>query len=190
MPETDPSDDLEALLRLAAALPPFDPARPGRPVRILSTKYDGSRHYDYRGRLVDEVPGLLRVVIEAGTPFVSYRAESAMRSSMTQLFFTDHWFNVFHNHRPIGRQGMLSYANVGTPVRLDDDTLHWVDLDLDVLQTQGRGLYVDDEDEFEEHQRRMAYPDEVIRRALEAKDQLLDLAREGGFPFDRETHLP
>jgi uncharacterized protein len=190
MRDTDPSVDLDAMLRLAASLPAFDPARPGRPIRILSTKYDGSQHYDYRGRLVDEAPGVLRVVTEVGTPFVSYRAESEMRSSMTQLFFTDHWFNVFHNHRPIGRQGMLSYANVGTPVRLEGDTLHWVDLDLDVIQTQERGLYVDDEDEFEEHQRQMAYPDEIIRRAVEAKDHLLHLAREGGFPFDRETHLP
>lgn len=180
----------EAVLRIASALPPFDPGRAGRPIRILSTKYDGSRHYDYRGRLVDEAPGVVRVVIEAGTPFVSYRAEGEIQAPMTQLFFTDLWFNVFHNHRPMGRQQMLSYANVGTPVRLEGDTLHWIDLDLDVIQTVERGLYVDDEDEFAEHQRRMAYPEEIIRRAVEAKDALLHLAHGGGFPFDREAHLP
>lgn len=176
------------------ALPPFDASRPGTPVRVLSTKYDGSRHYDYRGRLVDQGTdhgeGYLRVVVEANTPFVSYRESGVTMAPMTQIYFTDRWYNAFHNHEPIGRRGMLTYCNVGTPARLEGDTIHWIDLDLDVIQTRALGLIVDDEDEFEEHRRRMAYPDEIVRRAEAARDELLALGRSLAFPFDRESHLP
>jgi len=171
-------------------LPPFDLSQAGRSIRVLSTKYDGSPHYDYRARIIDEAPGIIRVVADEGTPFVSYRAESEFRASMTLLFFTDRWFNVYHNHRPMGRLGMLSYANVGTPARLEGDTIHWIDLDLDVIVTQEQGLIVDDEDEFQDHLVRMSYPDDVIRRAIESKDTLLRLARDHAFPFNRDSHLP
>lgn len=172
------------------ALPPFDPARRGRPVRILSSKYDGSPHYDYAGRLVDEGPGWLRVVVDGGTPYVSYREAGTVLCPMTQIDFTDRWYNAFHNHEPIGRRGMLTYCNVGTPARLEGDTIRWVDLDLDVIQTEALGLIVVDEDEFAEHQRRMAYPDDIIRRAEAARDQLMALGRALSFPFDRAAHLP
>ncbi|MCK9486896.1 MAG: DUF402 domain-containing protein [Dehalococcoidia bacterium] len=171
-------------------LPRFDASRPGEPVRILSTKYDGSRHYEYRGRLVDQGEGYLRVVVEPNTPFVSYRESGMTLARMTQIYFTDRWYNAFHNHEPVGRRAMLTYCNVGTPVRLEGDTIHWIDLDLDVIDTQAQGLIVDDEDEFADHRQRMAYPEEVVRRAEAARDELLALGRSHAFPFDRESHLP
>ncbi|MEX2372263.1 MAG: DUF402 domain-containing protein [Dehalococcoidia bacterium] len=171
-------------------LPPLDPTVEGRPVRILSTKYDGSLHYDYRARLVEETAGVLRVVSEVGTPVIGYRGEGALGCSMTQLFFTDRWYNVFHNHEPLGRRRMLSYANIGTPARLEGDTIHWVDLDVDVIQTETQGLVVVDEDEFADHRVRMGYPDDIVARVIEARDELVALGANLSFPFDRETHLP
>jgi protein associated with RNAse G/E len=173
-----------------SALPPLDHTAPGTPLRILSTKFDGSPHYEYWGRLIDQHAGVIRVITDAGTPTRSYRGEGLMRSRMTQLFFTDRWYNVFHNYEPVGRLGMHWYANVGTPARIEGDTLHWVDLDLDLMHTQVRGLFVDDEDEFAEHQVLMSYPPEVVSRVLEARDELLEAAWSGSFPFDRASHLP
>ncbi|MEX2375171.1 MAG: DUF402 domain-containing protein, partial [Dehalococcoidia bacterium] len=171
-------------------LPPLDPSTGGHPVRVLSTKYDGSQHYEYRGILLDERDGVLRIVVEEGTPLVGYRGAGAFRCSMTQLFFTDRWYNVEHNYRPIGRYGMRMYANIATPARLEGDTIHWIDLDLDVVDTESRGLYVDDEDEFAAHSVEMRYPDEVVAQALAARDEVLALARTGVFPLDRASHLP
>ncbi len=171
-------------------LPPFDAARAADRIHVHSTKYDGSPHYQYDGFLVDQGEGWLRIVVKAGTPFVSYRERGEVICDMTQIYFTDRWYNAFHNHQPLGRRGMLTYCNVGTPARLEGNTLRWVDLDLDVIQSQALGLFVDDEDEFQEHQRQMAYPPEVIRRAEAARNRLLALGRDLAFPFDREMHLP
>lgn len=171
-------------------LPPLDHAAAGTPIRILSTKYDGSLHYDYWGRLIDQHDGVIRVVTDEGTAMRGYRGDGAFRTTMTQLFFTDRWYNVFHNYAPVGRLGMHWYANIGTPARIEGDTLHWVDLDLDLMDTRDRGLFVDDEDEFAEHQVRMSYPPEVIERARAALDELLALSEDYRFPLDRDTHVP
>jgi uncharacterized protein len=171
-------------------LPPLDPSARGTPIRIASTKYDGSLHYEYWGRLIDQHGGVIRVVTDEGTPSRSYRGEGLMRAGMTQLFFTDRWYNVFHNYAPVGRLGMHWYANIGTPARIEGDTLRWVDLDLDLMHTEARGLFVDDEDEFAEHQVQMAYPREVIERAQAALDELLGLAHGLGFPLDHDSHVP
>ena len=171
-------------------LPPFDASAEGEPVRILSTKYDGSPHYDYRGRIVDRGEGYLRVVVPQGTPYTSYRAAGTTLAAMTQIYFTDRWYNTFHNHEPIGHRRMVTYCNIGTPARLEGDTIRWVDLDLDVVVTEDRGVVVVDEDEFEEHRARMRYPDEVIRHAEDARDELMALGRTLAFPLDREAHLP
>ncbi len=172
------------------ALPPLDHNAPGTPIRILSTKFDGSPHYEYWGRLIDQHGSVIRVVTSEGTPSRGYRGDGLMRTSMTQLFFTDRWYNVFHNYQPVGRLGMHWYANIGTPARIEGDTLHWVDLDLDLMDTQVRGLFVDDEDEFAEHQVLMAYPPEVIASAEAGLAELLSLAGERRFPLDHDTHVP
>jgi len=167
-----------------------DFGRAGDLIRILSTKYDGSLHNDYTGRILDRAGGLVRVFVAEGTPWVGYRGRGAVRAPMTQLFFLDRWYNLFHNHRPVGARNMLTYANVGTPATIEGDTLRWIDLDVDVIQTAEHGILVDDEDEFAEHQVLMSYPPEVVSRVLEARDELLEAAWSGSFPFDRASHLP
>lgn len=167
-------------------------------VRVLSTKFDGSHHYEQHGWLLEsagvEAGGPLRVLIEAGTELRSYRGTFPARIDFTILFWPDQdrWYNVEHNHqvlvRPDGRLSTSSYANVSTPATFDGDTVRWVDLDLDVTVRNGVVELVD-EDEFDEHRARMAYPESVIAKAREAASDLLRLATLGVTPFDRETHI-
>ncbi len=54
-----------------------------------------------------------------------------------------------------------------------------VDLDLDVVRHRHTGAAeLLDEDEFEEHQRRCAYPDEVIQRTRHSASWLMDAVTE------------
>ncbi len=161
----------------------------GRPIRVVSTKFDGSQHYAYAARLLDRTGPLLRVWVERGEPFTSYRGDGLMREGFTALFFTDRWYNLFHNLHPVGARGYLTYANVGTPVTLDGDTLRWVDLDIDIVRTVD-AVHVDDEDEFALHSQQMAYPPDVVERVLATRDELVRLAASEAFPFDRHSHLP
>lgn len=93
------------------------------------------------------------------------------------------------------------YIDVATPARWDGDVLRMVDLDLDVVRladplpesardaamVAGREadeIYVDDEDEFAEHQVAFGYPPEVVAGAQASCDRLVAAVRAGLPPYD------
>ncbi|XAS65389.1 hypothetical protein ACOM2C_00740 [Pseudarthrobacter sp. So.54] len=57
-------------------------------------------------------------------------------------------------------------------------------VDLDVIRTVDRGVYVDDEDEFAEHRIDMDYPADVVDRITAASDQLYQAVKAQQPPFD------
>ncbi|MEZ4504037.1 MAG: DUF402 domain-containing protein [Dehalococcoidia bacterium] len=165
----------------------------GEAIRVQSTKYDGSLHNDYEAFLLDapteDTP--LRLHVPAGTAIASYRGHYETSVAFTALFWPglEVWWNVYHNHAPVGRRGFISYANVSTPASFDGETVRWVDLDLDVVVLPDR-VVLDDEDEFEAHRERFAYPPDLEASAREAASELLELAVHRTAPFDRESHIP
>jgi uncharacterized protein len=175
------------------------PQLSSRRIRVLSTKYDGSPHNDYIAQLIDatgapDLDAPLRLFVPAGTTVRSHtRGAFDLVTPFTQLFWPDAdvWWNVEHNHRPHPRTrggAMLSYANIALPARLDGDTMHWVDLDLDIVVTE-HGPELADEDEFDAHRALLRYPDDLVARAREAAGQLLALAALGAPPWDRKAHI-
>jgi len=77
------------------------------------------------------------------------------------------------------------YVDMATPAvwSASGDEVTMVDLDLDVVRTQGARVYVDDEDEFAEHQVRFGYPREVVRMAESSRDEVLARVRAEQAPF-------
>ncbi|RJQ09346.1 MAG: DUF402 domain-containing protein [Dehalococcoidia bacterium] len=162
----------------------------GRPVRIASTKFDGSLHYEYDAMLLDQHGSVLRCWIRPGTRWVGYRGEGVLMHPFTMLFFTDgRWYNVMHQHQPTGARGQLTYVNLGAPATFDGTTIRWVDLDLDVLRYE-HGVEVHDEDEFAEHSARWAYPDDLVAHLRATTADLVREVEAQTFPFDRERHIP
>jgi uncharacterized protein len=93
------------------------------------------------------------------------------------------------------------YVDIATPGAWDGDVLRSVDLDLDVVRMSAEPpqhstvalpdqkapwgeLFIDDEDEFAEHQVAYAYPDEVVRAARDAAGRVLADARARRAPYD------
>jgi hypothetical protein len=61
---------------------------------------------------------------------------------------------------------------------------HMVDMDLDVIQSSVRGVFVDDEDEFEEHRASMHYPQALVDAVQQECARLLSAVRDATGPFD------
>lgn len=93
------------------------------------------------------------------------------------------------------------YVDVTTPAVWDGDVLRAVDLDLDVIRLPdplppdarapwevapaGPGeVFVDDEDEFAEHQVAFGYPADVIAAAQASCDEVLAAVRAAEAPYD------
>ncbi|HET7799281.1 MAG TPA: DUF402 domain-containing protein [Humibacillus xanthopallidus] len=73
-----------------------------------------------------------------------------------------------------------------------DDGPEWevtmVDLDLDVVLTREGHLFVDDEDEFAEHQVALGYPPEIVTLAERWRDRVLAAVAAGDEPFGSAGH--
>jgi len=91
------------------------------------------------------------------------------------------WLATFHAEgNPV-----RTYVDMTTPPFWDGAVVRAVDLDLDVVKTDdGRGVYVDDEDEFAEHQRLFGYPPEIVDLARKSCAWVERAVRQEQPPFD------
>ena len=154
----------------------------GKTIRVIGTKYDGSPRDEWPAQLIEKHGPLLRLYVPAGTEeIVQGTRHQVIRDGSTCLFWTDRWYNIWQFDRT---EGVLVYANVAMPCQFDGRVLRWVDLDIDIVCHTDGSIVIKDEDEFEKHIVRSAYPEDVIENALAARDELLRLAYAGALPFD------
>jgi uncharacterized protein len=90
------------------------------------------------------------------------------------------WLATFHS--PGG--SVLTYVDMTSVPTWDGSVVRAVDLDLDVIEALDGTVFVDDEDEFEEHQVLFGYPAEVVTLAGSTKDAVLRAVSERRAPFD------
>jgi protein associated with RNAse G/E len=78
------------------------------------------------------------------------------------------------------------YVDVTTPCvwSADESEVSCVDLDLDVIRDPDGRIWIDDEDEFAEHQVTLGYPREVIENARRGCTEVFDTMVAGLTPFD------
>ncbi|HUF15484.1 MAG TPA: DUF402 domain-containing protein [Acidimicrobiia bacterium] len=72
---------------------------------------------------------------------------------------------------------------VTPPVWVSENRYEMIDLDLDVAVHHDGAIEVQDEDEFEIHQVRYGYRHEMIRRAREETDRVVEVLNGRGEPF-------
>jgi protein associated with RNAse G/E len=181
----------------------------GRPIHVVSTKYDGSPHWEFDSFFVLEQGSLLIATNFAGQVLHNKAGEWPTPFDVRNHFWQDRWYNVMRCDKPrrgrseastardrpeSDRDGELAhstskssleyyYCNVTTPALYDGENVRYVDLDLDVrVHADGR-IELLDEDEFVENSQRMGYPPEVIDQARRAADELVGLAAKRAFPF-------
>jgi len=154
---------------------------PNEMVRVIYTKYDGSAHRDYPARRLnaDEYGTWLGVI--RGTESVYHGRPSVEQIPFVLLIPHQAWWTGMFNPPPRTSE---VYCDITTPARWEGDTVHIIDLDLDVVRRrETQAVELRDEDEFEEHRRQFGYPDEVVTEARAAAQRQLDALREGAEPF-------
>jgi predicted RNA-binding protein associated with RNAse of E/G family len=171
---------------------------PGTPIRCEMTKWGDRPHWQFPGIHLgaDEHGDWLG--FPQGTLNTRPGLELVSQAACVTLVPTDGWYAATF-HAP----GIWCdlYVDIATPGRWDGTVLRAVDLDLDVIRMSdplpasvyaeaekaGRvagEVFVDDEDEFAEHQVAYGYPTDVIDRAQASCDAVLADVRAGRAPYD------
>ena len=82
-------------------------------------------------------------------------------------FFKDKWFNIIAQ---LKKDGIYYYCNIATPFIIEDNTIKYIDYDLDLRIFPNGDYKVLDELEYKYHSRVMNYSEEldfVIRNSLQ-----------------------
>ncbi len=171
---------------------------PGSPIRVEMTKWGDRPHWQFPGTYLGSDEHGEWLGFRAGThqsrPGYAFDSEV---DSVTLVPYDDWYAATFHS------PGIWCdlYVDIATPGEWDGTVLRAVDLDLDVIRMSdpipasvfaeaektGRvagEVFVDDEDEFAEHQVAYGYPAEVVERAQASCDAVLADVRAGRAPYD------
>lgn len=171
---------------------------PGTLIRCEMTKWGGRQHWQSVGIYLGEDEHGEWVGYPKGTHNHRPGHEFHSAAACVTLVQPDRW------HLPTFQAPGIwcdLYIDVTTPATWDGHVLRAVDLDLDVIRLPdplpplesapwetppaGPGeVFVDDEDEFAEHQVALGYPAEVIGAAQISCDEVLAAVRAGLPPYD------
>jgi hypothetical protein len=146
----------------------------GDPVRFEMEKWGGRPHWRFDARWLGQDDHGEWVAIPAGTPMSRPGFALVSRNNQVGLVpsadLPDEergWLATFHGEP---RDWVAIYVDITTPPVWDGATLRCVDLDLDVVRRVDDEVFVDDEDEFAEHQVAFGYPAQVVAAARRSCD--------------------
>jgi hypothetical protein len=113
-----------------------------------------------------------------------WKGETEVRPSRTDAVFCVPRGSWWHLHFTGTTTNFSHFVDIVTPpVWVSPNRYEMIDLDLDVVRTHDGVVAVEDEDEFEVNQVRYAYPDELIRGAVEETARVVEMLDQGEEPF-------
>lgn len=100
-------------------------------------------------------------------------------------FFKNKWYNVIAQMK---KDGIYYYCNIATPFIIEDNTIKYIDYDLD-LRIFSRGEFkILDKLEYEYHKNKMGYSKELDIVINEALKNLIDEYKNGAIMFNKEKN--
>ncbi|MFC5403119.1 DUF402 domain-containing protein [Cohnella soli] len=153
------------------------------PVKIQSLKYGNHRHYEWDTTLLERSDDYIFVLGHRGRKLKHY--------TKGQVFTVDHWtieFFPFNDWFTVSADivdGKIAqyYCNICEPSRMAGNVVSFIDLDIDLIYKNGTWEVVD-EDEFEIHAVKFAYPSELMVRVRHELMSLQNRIEQNLFPFD------
>lgn len=149
-------------------------------VHVDFRKWPDTIHWQFRMRRLGEDEHGIWLWAPGGT--VARRAQEPPKRFgylTVKVVPRDRWWTAIFNDGASHRV----YVDIITPAEWSGDTVTMIDLDLDVVCTQRGDVFVEDEDEFLEHQVTLGYPDDVVARARTTAAQVAQALEGGHEPF-------
>ncbi|MBR1718763.1 MAG: DUF402 domain-containing protein [Bacilli bacterium] len=101
-------------------------------------------------------------------------------------FFKDHWFNVIAQ---LKKTGISYYCNIATPYIIEDDTIKYIDYDLDLRIFPNGSYKILDRNEYKYHKKIMGYSEELDMAVKNGLDDLINFYKKDKVIFDTNNNL-
>ena len=160
--------------------------QPGDTIDVRFTKWGGGRHWEFRATLLGRDEHGTWAGAPTGTRMTCPGHDFASNHDWVTLFPDGQpWAASFYDS-PL--QPCSVYVDVSTVPVWNGSEVTMVDLDLDVVLDRDGALFIDDEDEFDEHRVALGYPDDVVELARRTAAELMAAVGGGLEPFASIGH--
>lgn len=89
-------------------------------------------------------------------------------------FFYKKWYNIIGQYK---KNGIYYYCNIASPFVIEEDTIKYIDYDLDLRVFPDGSFKVLDRGEYKYHKKLMNYPEEIDRILKLELTNLIDMVR-------------
>ncbi|AKU18863.1 hypothetical protein VV02_12175 [Luteipulveratus mongoliensis] len=161
----------------------------GTSVHVDTRKWDGGEHWQFDASYVGTDEYGVWLGIPVGCHFERPGAQFDADVLQVLLMPDDGYTPTFHARveDPDARPQVLVYVDICTRPEWrrtpDGVEVTLVDMDLDVIRRTNGEVFVDDEDEFAEHQVRYGYPADVIAQSEADCARVLKMVQTRAEPF-------
>lgn len=100
-------------------------------------------------------------------------------------FFKKKWFNVIAQ---LKKDGVYYYCNIATPYIIEDDTIKYIDYDLDLRIFPSGEYKILDKAEYKYHKKLMNYSDDLDKVINSSLEELISLYKEKLIVFDNQKN--
>lgn len=100
-------------------------------------------------------------------------------------FFKDEWFNVIVQFK---KDGVYYYCNIASPFILEEETIKYIDYDLDLRVFPNGSYKILDRMEYKYHKKLMNYSEDLDKVLNYALDDLIKKYRSHYFAFQLERN--
>ncbi len=163
-------------------------------VRVLTRKWPDAPHWEYDAVPLGSDAHGDWVGVPAGTWLAKPdRGFTAWCDHVVLLPRDSWWVATLYGDDPAldADRPVDVYVDIATPSTWSSgsDRVSAVDLDLDVIRDPDGRVWIDDEDEFAEHQQLLGYPAEIVEAAKTSCAEVLAAVTGRRAPYDG-SHLP
>lgn len=90
------------------------------------------------------------------------------------FFFLNRWYNIIGQYK---QKGISYYCNMASPIIIEDETIKYIDYDLDVKVFPNGSFKVVDKNEYNYHKKKFAYPKEIDHILKKEMNNLINEVR-------------
>ncbi len=100
------------------------------------------------------------------------------------FFYKKKWFNVIAQFKKIG---LFYYCNIASPYIIEDNTIKYIDYDLDLRVFPDGGFKILDRNEYKYHKKIMRYSKEIDMIVKHSLNELIEMKRNNKDLFSDEV---
>lgn len=156
----------------------------GEKLQIHCYKHNGKIHRIWEESIVLEETNEYIICGNYKTKVIENDGRSHRTKEPAIIFFYKHnWFNIIAQFKDFG---LFYYCNIASPYIFDEDTIKYIDYDLDLRVFPDGGYRILDKNEYKYHKKIMNYSEELDMIINKELEKLINMKLKNEGPFDKQ----